>query len=40
MSTPRVEQDGIHGGDEGGGHKMIKCSTFGNEEREKQNPMD
>jgi hypothetical protein len=30
MSTPKVEQDGFHGGDEGG-HKMIICSTFGKE---------
>jgi hypothetical protein len=32
MSTPRVEQDGIHRGDERG-HKMIKCSIFRKEEK-------
>jgi hypothetical protein len=31
MSTPRVEQDGIHRGDERG--QMIKCSIFRKEEK-------
>jgi hypothetical protein len=38
MSTPRVEQDGIHGGDEGGCHKMIRCSTFGKRRNRKTKP--
>jgi hypothetical protein len=33
----RVEQDGIHGGDEGG-HNMIKCSTFGKRRKTKTKP--
>jgi hypothetical protein len=33
MSTPRVELDGIHGGD-GDGHKMIKCSKLDKKVRE------
>jgi hypothetical protein len=39
MSTPRVELNGTHGGDERRPY-VIKCSTFGKEEREKQNLMD
>jgi hypothetical protein len=35
MSKTIIEQGGIHGGDNGG-HKLIKCSTFKKEEREKQ----
>ena len=27
-------------GDDGDGHKMIKCSTWKRRKREKQNPMD
>jgi len=33
MSTPRLSKDGTHGGDERRPH-VIKCSTFGTEERE------
>jgi hypothetical protein len=32
MSTPRVERDGIHKHDDRG-QKVIKCSTFGKEEK-------
>jgi hypothetical protein len=28
------------GHSDGGDQRMIKCFTFGNEEREKQNPME
>jgi hypothetical protein len=33
-----MELDDGHG--DGGDQKMIKCFTFGQEEREKQNPME
>jgi hypothetical protein len=36
MSTPRLSKDGTHGEDERRPH-VIKCSTFGTGEREKQN---
>jgi hypothetical protein len=38
LFTSKVEQDGTQG--DGDGHTMvIKCSNFGKQEREKQNPM-
>jgi len=39
MSTLRLCKVSIYGGD-GGAHKVIKCSCLGEEEREKQNPMN